>query len=100
MPLTPEEAKNQLNRLIQLNITAGENEWFEFKEARTQMNINSLGEYFSALSNEANLKKQRYGWLVLGVSDTGIIVGTSWRKGVRELKNLKNAVADPQECGS
>ncbi len=36
-----------------------ENEIVEFKEAKIQYDFNKLGKYFSALSNEANLKGKR-----------------------------------------
>ena len=56
-------------------------EWFEFKEGRTNFDPEKLGEYFSALSNEANLKGQPCGWLILGVEDRPPrrIVGTSYK---------------------
>jgi hypothetical protein len=40
-----------------LDLTA-ENEVVEFKEAKNGYDFNKLGKYFSALSNEANLKHQ------------------------------------------
>ena len=43
-----------------------ETEWLEFKEAKNSFDIDKLGQYFSALSNEANLKDTDYGWLVFG----------------------------------
>ena len=36
-----------------------ENEVVEFKKAETNFDIDELGKYFSALSNEANLQWQR-----------------------------------------
>lgn len=35
-----------------------ENEVVEFKEAKQSFDLSKLGMYFSALSNEANLKRQ------------------------------------------
>ncbi|AYD46382.1 RNA-binding domain-containing protein [Arachidicoccus soli] len=49
-----------------LNIST-ENEVVEFKEAKAQYSKEKLGEYFSALSNEANLKSLPTAWLVMGV---------------------------------
>lgn len=46
-----------------------ETEWFEFKEAKTAFEIDSIGKYFSALSNEANLRSLDSAWLIFGVSD-------------------------------
>lgn len=46
-----------------------ENEIVEFKEAKGQYDTNKIGQYFSAISNEANLKRQQYGWLIFGISE-------------------------------
>lgn len=46
-----------------------ENEILEYKEAKEQFDLNKLGKYFSALSNEANLIGKREAWLVFGVKD-------------------------------
>lgn len=37
---------------------SSETECVEFKEAKTQYDFGKLGKYFSALSNEANLKER------------------------------------------
>lgn len=60
-----------------------ENEIVEFKEAKGQYSEDKIGQYFSAISNEANLKNQQYGWLVLGVSEQKkkYPVGTAFKKG-------------------
>jgi len=63
-----------LNHL--LSITT-ENEVVEFKEAKNQYDKDKLGRYFSALSNEANLKGKPNAWLVLGVKNDKSVVGTS-----------------------
>lgn len=44
-------------KLEQLLDHSGESEVVEFKEAKNSYNFDKLGKYFSALSNEANLKK-------------------------------------------
>ncbi len=46
-----------------------ETEWLEFKEAKNNFDFDDIGKYFSALSNEANLKEKQYGWLIFGVED-------------------------------
>ena len=57
-----------------------ETEWLEFKKAKDNYDFNKLGEYFSALSNEANLKGKPYGWLIFGIDNkTRNIVGTRYR---------------------
>jgi ATP-dependent DNA helicase RecG len=57
-----------------------ETEWLEFKEAKNNYDFDKLGKYFSALSNEANLKGKRFGWLIFGVEDKRReIVGSNYR---------------------
>lgn len=63
-----------LDKLLSLST---ENEVVEFKEAKTQFSKDKLGKYFSAISNEANLKGIANGWLVFGIKDNKTIVGTS-----------------------
>lgn len=46
-----------------------ENEVVEFKKAETNFDIDELGKYFSALSNEANLRDHEFAWIVFGVWD-------------------------------
>jgi ATP-dependent DNA helicase RecG len=66
-----------------------ENEVVEFKEANNDYKKNEIGQYFSAISNEANLKNLRYGWLVFGVRNKDKqITGSAYRdkKGLEKLK--------------
>jgi len=53
-----------------------ETEIVEFKKAERQFDKDKLGRYFSALSNEANLKGKARAWLVMGVNKFHKIVGT------------------------
>lgn len=62
-----------LNKLLSL---ASENEVVEFKEAKNQHDKDKLGRYFSALSNEANLKGKTNAWLLFGVKNDRSVVGT------------------------
>lgn len=67
-----------------------ENEVIEFKEAEKDYDRDKIGRYFSALSNEANLRGLQYGWLVFGVNNKEKkIVGTGYRnsKGLDTLKH-------------
>ncbi|WP_298836568.1 RNA-binding domain-containing protein [Clostridium sp.] len=66
-----------------------ETEWIEFKEAKSQYDFKKIGKYFSALSNEANLKDKRYAWLIFGINDNREIVGTNFRMNKADLDNLK-----------
>lgn len=63
--------------LKQLLSLTTENEVVEFKEAKNQYDKDKLGKYFSALSNEANLKGKPNAWLVLGVKNDKSVAGTS-----------------------
>ena len=68
-----------------------EDEVVEFKKAENSFSFDDLGKYFSALSNEANLRDKDFGWLVFGVHDkTREILGTSYKNGMKSLQKLKN----------
>lgn len=43
-----------------------ENEVVEFKKAETNFDVDELGKYFSALSNEANLREREFAWNAFG----------------------------------
>lgn len=62
-----------LNTLLQINC---ENELLEFKEARRNYDADKLGKYFSALSNEANLKNKEKAYFLMGVKDDKTTPGT------------------------
>jgi ATP-dependent DNA helicase RecG len=66
-----------------------ESETVEFKEAKNNYDFDDLGRYFSALSNEASLRRRPYGWMVLGVDNRGNPVGTTYRTDRKSLDNLK-----------
>ncbi|MCC8117929.1 MAG: putative DNA binding domain-containing protein [Bacteroidales bacterium] len=71
-----------------------ENEVVEFKEAKTNFDIDDLGKYYSALSNEANLRGMDFAWLIFGVSDKKReIVGTTFKDSDKALNRLKNDMA-------
>lgn len=77
-----------LDKLLQLST---ETEVVEFKEAKTQFDKNKLGEYFSALSNEANLKGVEFAYILLGVKNDKTIIGTSINDA--QLNDYKNEMA-------
>ncbi|MFC6674085.1 hypothetical protein [Marinobacterium aestuariivivens] len=52
----------ELSALLEQLISTWENEVVEFKQADEDYKTDKIGEYFSALSNEANLR----GWKVPG----------------------------------
>lgn len=45
-----------------------EDEVVEFKSAENSYDFDDIGKYFSALSNEANLREQAFAWLVFGIA--------------------------------
>ena len=79
--------KAEYYEILQMLMERWEYEIVEFKEAKGSYNEDKIGQYFSAISNEANLKQQQYGWFVLGVSESEDkhIVGTSFKSGKLEL---------------
>ncbi len=88
--MTEEELKEIFNSLLLLPV---ETEWLEFKSARSKFNSDDIGKYFSALSNEANLKKHENGWLVFGVDNSKTIVGSIFRNDHSSLHSLKHEIA-------
>ena len=67
-----------------------EDEIVEFKKAENNFDFDDLGKYFSALSNEANLRDKGFAWLVFGVHDkTREILGTSYKNSMKSLQKLK-----------
>lgn len=81
---------NIFNRLI----NRVESEVVEFKRAENNFDFDDLGEYFSALSNEANLRGLEFAWLIFGYDEKKhLVVGTSYKNGDGALNKLKNDFA-------
>lgn len=73
--MTQEELKGLLDSLL----SQWENEVVEFKRGGKGFSTGEIGEYFSALSNEANLAGVSRAWLVFGVDNkTRKVVGTDY----------------------
>ena len=85
------ELRQELDRLCEL---PHETEWLEFKEAKNSFHFDELGKYFSALSNEANLKRQACGWLIFGVKDDRSVCGSQFRENPAHLDSLKQEIAN------
>ena len=89
--------QNQNEELLQVLyelIRTWEHEVVEFKQATNDFSQDEIGKYFSAISNEANLKGQQYGWLVFGVHNkTRKVVSTDYRD-KKGLETLKHEIAD------
>ncbi|HLP48235.1 MAG TPA: RNA-binding domain-containing protein, partial [Candidatus Kapabacteria bacterium] len=92
MNLTKEQL---LSILEELREQPSENEVFEFKEANRGYDFIKIGRYFSALSNEANLKGQPFAWFVFGIKDQGrTIIGSKFRTNRADLDSLKGEIAN------
>jgi ATP-dependent DNA helicase RecG len=85
---------NAATKLDELLCLTSESEVVEFKEAKNGYDFSKLGKYFSALSNEANLKKQAVAWLVFGVNDQRQVVGSNFRVVRKDLDSLKEEMAN------
>lgn len=71
-----------------------ENEVVEFKKAERNFDTDDLGKYFSALSNEANLRGVDFAWLVMGYHEpTHTVVGTSFKNSEEGINKLKHDIA-------
>lgn len=87
-----------LRQLLTALIATWENEVVEFKQAGHDYNTDAIGEYFSALSNEANLRGAERAWLVFGVNDKSrAVVGTHYRPERERLESLKGQMAQGTE---
>ncbi len=87
-----------LKQLLTELITTWENEVVEFKQAGNDYDTNKIGEYFSALSNEANLRSVDRAWLVFGINNkTRQIIGSDYRSEPERLHGLKNQIAQNTE---
>lgn len=90
--------QSALNALLEALLSSWENEVVEFKQAEKDYPTNDIGKYFSALSNEANLRGQERAWLVFGINNkTRGVVGTNYREELERLHSLKQQVAQNTE---
>jgi len=88
-----EKKQREMENLLYDLIKNWEDEVVEFKEAGNDYDKEKIGQYFSALSNEANLRSLQYGWLIFGVRNkTKEIVGSTYRNS-EGLKTLKHEIA-------
>ena len=79
---------NEMLEVLHGLIRNWEHEVVEFKLASNDFDNDKIGRYFSAISNEANLKGLQYGWLIFGVDNkTRKIVNSNYREkhGLRTL---------------
>ncbi len=72
-------------------ISHRESEVVEFKKAENNFDFDDLGKYFSALSNEANLRALEFAWLIFGYDEKKhTTVGTFYKDGEGALNKLKH----------
>jgi ATP-dependent DNA helicase RecG len=87
-----------LVQILDKLIATWENEVVEFKQAGKDYDTDKIGEYFSALSNEANLRGIGQSWLVFGVNNTTRkVVGSDYRRESERLQGLKHQIAQSTE---
>ncbi len=83
---------NLLSIIEDLLALPDENEVVEFKKAENRFSNDDLGKYFSALSNEANLKNKDCAWILFGIEDkTKEVRGTNYRQGT--LQTIKHDIS-------
>lgn len=70
-----------------------ETEVVEFKD-RKNLSKDEMGKYFSALSNEANLKGTSYAWMIFGMTDDGRIVNNNYLDTVESQNKLKKYISE------
>lgn len=86
--------ETELQQTLQHLLTAWEGECVEFKDANDNFPTSDIGKYFSALSNEANLRSLSAAWLVFGVDNsTRRVIGTEYRRERERLNSLKHQIA-------
>lgn len=84
------DADTILNVILQ---SPHENEVLEFKDRKT-LNKDEMGQYFSALSNEANLNKVPFAWMIFGITDSGEVVNSNIFDTVESRNKLRKYVSE------
>ena len=84
----------EYKQIFDMLLTLAEDEVVEFKTAENQFDRDKMGRYFSALSNEANLRDKDFAWLVLGVTNERELKGTSFLSSDTAIQNLKHEIAN------
>lgn len=91
-------SQTEISQHLQNLIASWENEVVEFKQADATFKTSEVGHYFSALSNEANLRGVDSAWLVFGVDNkTRKVVGTNYKPKHDHLMAVKNDVRNGLE---
>ena len=86
--------ESELQEVLKHLLAGWEHECVEFKDANDNFSTSDIGKYFSALSNEANLRSLSAAWLVFGVDNkTRQVIGTDYRRDKERLHSLKHQIA-------
>lgn len=93
--MTPDELSDLIDRLID----GWENEVVEFKTASNQYSADKTGEYVSAIANEANLRGLACGWLIFGVSNDRMVLGTNHLATAEARQSLKHHIQQSIDQG-
>lgn len=89
---------SELKILLETLIATWENEVVEFKQAGSDYDTDKIGKYFSALSNEANLRGKEKAWLVFGVNNKSRrVCGSDYRPEPERLQSTKMQIAENAE---
>ncbi len=90
--------KHEMEALLDQLIRDWESEVVEFKQAGNDYKTDKIGEYFSALANEANLHGIEKAWLVFGVNNKSRkVVGSNYRREPDRLQSAKMQIAENTE---
>lgn len=84
----------EYKQIFDMLLTQAEDEVVEFKTAENQFDRDKMGRYFSALSNEANLRDKDFAWLVLGVTNERELKGTTFLSSDTAIQSLKHEIAN------
>lgn len=70
----PQDLNSELLPVLDKLIERFEYELVKFRGAGNDYDKDKICKYFSAISNEANLKGQQYGWLIFGVRNKDRVI--------------------------
>lgn len=89
-----------LSALLAHLLARWESEVVEFKRAGDGFSTGQIGQYVSALANEANLRGLERAWLVFGVDNRSrSVCGTDFRVEPERLQSTKHQIAQGSEPG-
>lgn len=87
---------SEMPSLVLRLIGGVETEAVEYKAAKQNYDFEDIGRYFSALSNEANLRGTECGWLLFGITNDRKVQEAAYRKEAKatsvDLRRLKREI--------